>query len=89
MKAAALIILMSLAALTGVRAETNVSGFQPRFGTVPNPAYADEPNYRPPSRPPHTYDFSVGVDVGRRTWGPRDYTTHRGRHRISPWWLYK
>ena len=81
MKAAALVILMSLAALTGARAETYVSGFQPRFGTAPNPAYADEPNYRPPSRPPHTYDFMIGVDAERRYWAPRNSVDHRGRHR--------
>jgi hypothetical protein len=76
MKAAALALLLSAAALTGAQAETYVTGFNPRFGTTPsNP---DEPNYRPPSRPPHQFDFSIGVDVDIDDWRHDD---RRRRHK--------
>ncbi len=39
------------------RAETAVSGFNPRFRTAP--AYPDEPDYRPANRPRHTFEFMI------------------------------
>jgi len=39
------------------RAETAVSGFNPRFSTTP--AYPDEPDYRPVNRPRNKYEFMI------------------------------
>ena len=75
MKAFALAILIALPALGAAQAETWVSGFHPRFGSVPNPTYADNPDYRPPHREQNRFDFSIGVDVFGD--GDRDC---RGRH---------
>lgn len=79
------LVLVLCAASTAAGAETFVSGFQPRFGTAPsNP---DQPNYRPPDRPPNRYDFSFGVelfgderpDEDDGGWGDRDRWPDRDR----------
>ena len=78
MKAAVLALLMSCAALSAAQAETYVSGFNPRFGT--RPSNPDEPNYRPPSRPPHVFEFNIGVDLGEDDDWPERRRKHKKKH---------
>jgi len=80
MKAAVLAILISAAVCTDAQAETAVRGFNPRF--VVTPSNPDNPNYRPPDRPAHTFDFSIGIDISEdddRRDRNRKHRRERGR----------
>ena len=70
---ALLAAVLLCAPVSGAKAETYASGFNPRFGV--SPANPDNPDYRPPDRPRH--DFSVGIELfgDDDRWRPR----HRDR----------
>jgi hypothetical protein len=66
------------------RAETAVSGFNPRFGT--KPTFADEPDYRPANRPRAKFEFMIDAspdirdDEGPLSDRPRP-RPHHDRHK--------
>jgi hypothetical protein len=80
MRALALAALLCALAPALARAEAGNSGFNPRFSA--SSAYPDQPDYRPPDRPRHQFEFMIDVngdreeDLGEAGEGPRPDRPH-------------